>query len=394
VTPTPGRVLVPHLIAEVPEGWAALDVVELYGPSGIQVRVTAETAEPGWVTSDLAERHATALSSGPADYEELELSEAPVFGGHTGLRRSARFTDGSTPYRAASLYLVHDEVGYVASVTGPEASASRLRSDLAAVTDGLTLIASPLGPGARLAADGGPASSAASNSARPSRSPRASADWSAVRHQWSTPEPADIADGLGAADTILTVEELTVLAALLDVPRFPTVSPLLLAGRTLDARSAVAEALVASLRARGLIDSTGPLPAVTEPLGSLVEVALFPDLFVELTVCHGDGDGAPSTIHAWCLRPGVSVSIDGDEPATRRIGPAEPGRLVHDVVAAIGAAQGEQDTRLVFRSTWREGAQLVGGELVYRVDGSTIVDDAGGARTSADLVDDLLAHLP
>ena len=358
-----------RIVAELPDGWGALDAAEFVGPGGVRVRVTGEPIGEEFDTDGLAERHGRLLADQVDGYREVDLRPTIAFAGQAATRRDLEFCAGDASFRGIVLYLVHGGRAYVASATGPAASFDDAEGDVMAVTDRLILLGTPLLTSGAANGDVTGTTPARSSKARPGLP---ADEWAVVRSDWLTGSPVvlDLADGPDFSE-----EELLVISGVLGAGAFPTVGPLQLAASPAETRTAVGRAITRSLLARGTLEIDGDELVIAEPLKSLLETAVYPDLLVEVSVAGG----GVSHRSALCVRPAAMTIVAGDG-ISRRVADAPPGELVERVVGFAGlvsARPGEGSTRRVdlddversawLRCTWRDGSALVGAELRWAV---------------------------
>ena len=399
---------VPRILAELPDGWGALDAAEFFGPAGARVRVTAEILADGLDTAGLAELHGRLLSENTAGYHETDAQPVVAFGGQPAIRRQFTFGEDDSPFGGIAVYMVVGGVSYIASASGPADRSSSMVGEVDSVTEWLTLLGTPLVPNGHAPATNG--SSSANGLARP---PLVASDWADARRRWAKPGSVD--SGESSADLVLSAEELLVVAAMLGAGAFPTVAPHALAALPGAERAAVGQALVRSLVTREVLRTDDDGVVVADPARPLLEAAVYPDLMVEITRVEADHR---STV-AFCVRTDAMVVVAGDGVFGRRVGAADPAELVDRIIEFSGlgsaipgegsprqASADDFDRSVVVRSTWRDAAALVGGELHWVIDGDgrSYAAEARGAShpTTLDLrpvsLDDvraeILEHLP
>ena len=173
---------------------------------------------------------------------------------------------------------------------------------------------------------------------------------------------------------------MLVAATLHGTDAFPTVDGEALVNTPRLVNGAVADAVITSLRARGLVgpDSVGRL-VPTGMLAGIVDLATAPDLVVWIE--RGEGDG----LRGWWF--GVrtdaalqlSVGVDGARDTAR----LDPHDVVDHVLALVAAAPGLSTITVL----WHADTRVEGGTFAWSVspDGAVsagdelVPDDAGGS---------------
>ncbi len=381
---------VPRIMAELPDGWSALDAAEYYGPGGSRVRVTGEPVEPGLDTAGLAELHSAILSDQIAGYREIDVRDVTAFAGQPAVRRDVAFGENGDVFRGLAIYLVRDGVGYIASGTSRADRFEATEDDVMSLASGLTILGTPVlvgPPDDQNAADddGSIERSAPGDRARP---PLSSAEWAPLHEGWiEAGEPQWLDDD---SALVLSNDECVLAAAVLGAGVFPTVGPHTLAALPSDQRSVVGQAITRSLVTRGVLDVDDGQVIASRTAEPVLDAVLYPDLLVETARFVGPDVEAA----AFAVRIESMAVVETHGTYGRRIDRAPSVELVDRVLAfghLIGLRAGDGPEREVdiaeldqlvwLRSTWREATALVGGELRWAVlDGALFDAELVGAK--------------
>jgi len=382
---------IPRIIAELPDGWTALDSAEFFGPGGARVRVTGELVEHELDTAGLAARHGQALTDQLTGYREIDVRDVTAFAGLPAIRRDVVFNDNTSDFRGVAIYMVRDGMGYIASATGLADTFDATENDIISVTSALTILGMPLPLNSTQEnpdTDGSPPDTPPTSHARPALT---SSEWADVRTRWTdtttpdTPNPTSgtstPADATNPTDLVLSVDEAMIAAAVMGAGTFPTVAPQTLVVLPAAQRSAIAQTLVRSLMTRGILCADGDQIVPAQSVDALLQRAVYPDLLVEITTTTGNNHSAV----AFGVRPESTTVITEEGPFGRRISETPTSELLNQLIAIcdtaeLGPSTGPEhqaetndiDRWIWFRSTWRDGTTLVGGQLRWAIINGTL----------------------
>ncbi len=406
----------PLLAADLPEDWRVSEEATFSSPSGTDIHLRLNRARNEWNSSDLAAQMEAAARIQVRGIKEITASTMPLTGGRVAHDR--RFTSESDGIASIGrvVCLVEDGLALTVSASWTEGGLGA-DADIDIAVASIRLLNRPV-TDAPAASDMPPARAPAK------RPPVDSSAWSELRNAWSGTHPVE---ARLRRVTRWSPVELSVCAAVLGAPSFPTVGGELLASMSPDGLIATLDAVTRSLLARGLVRAGDDgLTDLSEDLRELMEVALYADLTILV-----ERLGAPANGRWWFgLRPDraaqVTVLPDGSrecaeiEPdhviaqllaltqapgivAADPTGPADAGRVtLQDLVDGTGPVL----ALVRFNSTWRVGETVRGGTFTWAIgaDGALWLAEPQAKEATPvwqlrsidfeGLRSDLLAHLP
>lgn len=413
---TPGWVHLPRLTAELTAGWTVSESALFTSPTGVDVTATTSRPPFGADVFGFADQHQDTLTNTLLGYEESSLMEITALAGVPALLRSFGFTHDSAQWCGRIAYAIDGDVACTISTGWPAEGCHGGHGEAAfdEVVSGMRLLA-------RFAPLNEQADSSSESTPRAARPMVDNAVWQNLRSAW-TSLATNATERAPRTGTRWSEPELQLCATILGAAEFPTVDPDVLLSQPTSTQAAITDAVARSLLARGVLQPQNGTPALSTEAAVDLELALYPDLAVQVERFQRSGAG----LWWFGLRPDGAVEVSVEQDGVRLCRSVSPTDLMGQVLARSGlcdgyAASGDARTirlKAIFdeeshvqsavrvQTVWRDGAATTGGWLqwVFDTDGSiysaTEETDASGTRwrlrpsDSPSAATELLAHLP
>lgn len=393
-----GRVHLPSLAAELPEGWTVSEEATLRSPSGTEIHLKLGRVPEGWTAAAVADDLESATRAAFSAVNGTTSKTVVLRSGVVGDDRRLEFDRDGAAWVARLVGSVDGGLALTVRASWP-ATNGEADGELDLAVTGLRLLTHPLplSPSVTQAVAAPPSRK---------RSPVDASRWAQLRACWAT----SVSDGgTSGQPTRWSAAELAVFATILGSSSFPTVGVELLASLPEAALTPTLEWVTRSLLARRLIEPAADgTTKICADLEIVMEVAVFPDLtiFVERFDPHG-------ATRVWFgVRPDRAVQIAAPIDGSREcalLDPAEVVSRIHDGLTTpdgTGQLDSEADVVALTRITtaWRAGELIRGGTFAVAAgaDGAVAFADPSADSTgwqlrltdAAGVHATLLEHLP